>query len=172
MAIFDTLFKKKNSGADEMDLSVASEQDIARLAAESLASEAGRNDTTVDSMVAGTEEARLAEEGLVALPLLGSKPAAKHQRTLTVMLGAGILVLGAITLYVLSEPICVSAQHFLDGLFVGTLANLFAVMMVYKVCCSSFIPRGFKPMETNGLVLVLGYDYERGPRVFRGTTTT
>lgn len=52
---------------------------------------------------------------------------------LHIFFGVLCFVLGQVTLYVLSETICVAAQHFIDGLFIGTLFNLFAVMMVYKV---------------------------------------
>ncbi|KAF2486384.1 chitin synthase III catalytic subunit [Neohortaea acidophila] len=51
---------------------------------------------------------------------------------LHIFFGVLCFVLGQVTLYVLSETICVTAQHFIDGLFIGTLFNLFAVMMVYK----------------------------------------
>ena len=57
-----------------------------------------------------TNEEHMAKAGLVDIPLLGRKSAAQHQRTLTLMLGAGILVLGGTTLYVLSQTDKVSQQ--------------------------------------------------------------
>lgn len=52
---------------------------------------------------------------------------------LHIFFGVLAFVLGQIILYVFSETICTHAQHFLDGLFLATLMNLLAVMMVYKV---------------------------------------
>ena len=115
MAIFDTLFKKKGSGAEEPDASVTSEQDIARLAAQGLATRSADEDGNTDSQMATPEEVRLAQEGLVDVPLLGRRPAARHQRTLTIMLGAGLLVLGGVTLYVLSQTEKVGQQVAASG---------------------------------------------------------
>jgi len=115
MAIFDTLFKKKGSGAEELDASVTSEQDIARLAAQGLATRSADEDGNTDSQMATPEEVRLAQEGLVDVPLLGRRPAARHQRTLTIMLGAGLLVLGGVTLYVLSQTEKVGQQVAASG---------------------------------------------------------
>ena len=115
MAIFDTLFKKKGSRAEDLDLSEVSEQDIARLAAERLAPETAQSDEGADSQMVSSEEVRLAQEGLVDVPLLGRKPAAQHQRSLTMMLGVGILVLGGVTLYVLSQTEKVSQQVAASG---------------------------------------------------------
>lgn len=52
-------------------------------------------------------------------------------------LGAIILfsfffVMSQILVYVLSEVVCNHSKHYVDGLFFGSLCNLFAVMMVYK----------------------------------------
>ena len=47
--------------------------------------------------------------------------------------GVFFFVIGQVTLYVFGDTICNSAQHYLDGLFVATICNLLAVMMVYKV---------------------------------------
>jgi len=52
---------------------------------------------------------------------------------LHIFFGVMAFVLGQISLYVFSESVCEQAQHFLDGLFLGTVFNLLAVMMVYKV---------------------------------------
>lgn len=105
MAIFDSiqaLIKKKDSRSDELDITQSSEQDIARLAAERLAPAPGE-DGYAESQLLTTNEEHMAKAGLVDIPLLGRKSAAQHQRTLTLMLGAGILVLGGTTLYVLSQ---------------------------------------------------------------------
>jgi len=47
--------------------------------------------------------------------------------------GVFFFVIGQIILYVFGEMICDNASHYLDGLFFGTVCNLLAVMMVYKV---------------------------------------
>ncbi|MDI3512071.1 MAG: twitching motility protein PilJ, partial [Betaproteobacteria bacterium] len=112
MAIFDSiqaLIKKKDSRSDELDITQSSEQDIARLAAERLAPASGE-DGYAESQLLTTNEEHMAKAGLVDIPLLGRKSAAQHQRTLTLMLGAGILVLGGTTLYVLSQTDKVSQQ--------------------------------------------------------------
>jgi len=46
--------------------------------------------------------------------------------------GTLAIILGQVTLYTLSNTICEASQHFLDGLFIATICNLLAVMMVYK----------------------------------------
>lgn len=50
-------------------------------------------------------------------------------------IGFGVVgfVVAQVILYALSEPICESVQHYLDGLFIATMLNLLAVMMIYKV---------------------------------------
>jgi hypothetical protein len=47
--------------------------------------------------------------------------------------GVFFFVIGQVILYVFSDTICDSVQHYLDGLFFATICNLLAVMMVYKV---------------------------------------
>jgi hypothetical protein len=47
--------------------------------------------------------------------------------------GVFFFVIGQVIVYVFSNQICESAQHYIDGLFFGTICNLLAVMMVYKV---------------------------------------
>ncbi len=46
--------------------------------------------------------------------------------------GVFIFIAGQVILYVFSDSICNSVQHYLDGLFFATICNLLAVMMVYK----------------------------------------
>lgn len=52
--------------------------------------------------------------------------------------GVFFLVVGQIVLYVFSNTICDSAQHYIDGLLVTSVCNLLAVMMIYKVSISRF----------------------------------
>ncbi|QIW94633.1 hypothetical protein AMS68_000151 [Peltaster fructicola] len=49
-------------------------------------------------------------------------------------IGFGItsLVVGQVLLYVFSDTICNGASHYIDGVFLATLCNLLAVMLVYK----------------------------------------
>jgi hypothetical protein len=49
-------------------------------------------------------------------------------------IGFGIFffIIGQVVLYVFSKTICDNAAHYLDGLFIATVCNLLAVMMVYK----------------------------------------
>ena len=51
---------------------------------------------------------------------------------LHIFFGVLFFVIGQVILYVFSDKICESAQHYLDGLFFATICNLGAVMMVYK----------------------------------------
>lgn len=51
---------------------------------------------------------------------------------LHIFFGVFCFVMGQVILYVFSDKICESAQHYLDGLFFATICNLLAVMMVYK----------------------------------------
>lgn len=46
--------------------------------------------------------------------------------------GAFFFIVGQVILYVFSNTICNAVQHYLDGLFIATVCNLLAVMMVYK----------------------------------------
>ncbi|MCJ1474888.1 Chitin synthase, class 7 [Lambiella insularis] len=49
-----------------------------------------------------------------------------------ILFGVFFLVIGQVVLYVFSDKICIGADHYLDGLFITTICNLLAVMMVYK----------------------------------------
>ena len=51
-----------------------------------------------------------------------------------IVFGVFFFVVGQVILYVFSDTICNGASHYLDGLFITTVCNLLAVMMVYKVC--------------------------------------
>lgn len=50
--------------------------------------------------------------------------------------GVFFLVVGQLLLYVFNPPICEGIKHYMDGTLFATICNLFAVMMVYKVCLS------------------------------------
>ncbi|GAV55579.1 hypothetical protein ZYGR_0AV02110 [Zygosaccharomyces rouxii] len=50
-----------------------------------------------------------------------------------VMLGVFFFVAGQVLVYGVSDKICKGANHYIDGLFCGSLCNLFTLMMVYKI---------------------------------------
>lgn len=49
-----------------------------------------------------------------------------------ILLFTFFFVAGQLLVYVFSKKICVGTKHYVDGMFFGTVCNLFAVMMVYK----------------------------------------
>lgn len=49
-----------------------------------------------------------------------------------IFFGIFFFVIGQVILYALGSTICVGAQHYFDGIFFATIANLLAVMMIYK----------------------------------------
>lgn len=49
-----------------------------------------------------------------------------------VLLGVFFLVAGQVITYAFSDAICVRVKHYIDGLFFGSVCNIFALMMVYK----------------------------------------
>lgn len=50
-----------------------------------------------------------------------------------VMLGVFFFVAGQVLVYAVSDKICKGANHYIDGLFCGSLCNIFTLMMVYKI---------------------------------------
>lgn len=48
--------------------------------------------------------------------------------------GVFFFVIGQVLLYAVSTTICNNTSHYVDGLLFGTVGNLLAVMMIYKVC--------------------------------------
>lgn len=50
----------------------------------------------------------------------------------SILLGSLFFIIGQIMLYVFSKKVCDGLNHYLDGLFFGSLFNIFTVMMVYK----------------------------------------
>lgn len=48
-------------------------------------------------------------------------------------LGAFIFVVGQVLMYAVSSTICTEVRHYIDGVFLATICNMFAVMMVYKI---------------------------------------
>ncbi|MBX3610717.1 MAG: type IV pili methyl-accepting chemotaxis transducer N-terminal domain-containing protein [Hydrogenophaga sp.] len=103
---FQGLFSKKSKNSEEPDLSKATDQEIAELAAARLAPDDGGGDLG-DNLLITDDESDGDEEGgkeaMVSLPLLGRRPAEQHQRSLAVLLAFALLVLGAITFFILSQ---------------------------------------------------------------------
>ncbi|WP_370655111.1 methyl-accepting chemotaxis protein [Hydrogenophaga sp.] len=110
MAMLDRFqgFFKKNAG-DEPDLSNATDQEVAELAAARL-KPAFNGDAMVDDL-----EDNAGQAGFVSLPLLGRRRADQQQRTLAVLLAAGLVVLGAVTFFVLSQTEKVGQQVAASG---------------------------------------------------------
>lgn len=50
-----------------------------------------------------------------------------------ILFGVLFFVVGQVLLYALSDKICNTVNHYLDGVFFATICNLLGVMMVYKV---------------------------------------
>jgi hypothetical protein len=70
--------------------------------------------------------------------------------------GCIFFITGQVILYVAGDKICEAASHYLDGLFIATICNLLAVMMIYKVR----YPRLWRTLLTN-FTLVLGFNHKR-----------
>ena len=64
-----------------------------------------------ESRIAGDDDGL----GMVTLPILGTKPAAQHQRTLAALLAVGLVVLGGVTLLALGQTDRVSQQVAASG---------------------------------------------------------
>lgn len=109
---FQGLFKKK--AGDEPDLSNASDQEVAELAAARLAPEAS-SDGFGGSPMVDEDEDNVDRAGLVSLPLLGRRSAEQHQRSLAVLLAFALVVLGAVTFFTLSQTEKVGQQVAASG---------------------------------------------------------
>jgi twitching motility protein PilJ len=106
---FQGLFSKKGKDADEPDLSKATDQEIAEMAAARLAPDDNAGDLG-DNLLIADDDAEVGKEALVSLPLLGRRPAEQHLRSLAVLLAFALLVLGAITFFILSQTEKISRQ--------------------------------------------------------------
>ena len=111
---FQGLFSKKNKEADEPDLAGVTDQEIAELAAARLAPDANSGDID-DNLLITEDDGDVVKDALVSLPILGRRPAEQHQRSLAVLLAFALLVLGAITFFVLSQAEKISQQVAASG---------------------------------------------------------
>ena len=115
MAMLDRiqgLFKK--DVADEADLTHASQQDMAELAAARLAPTPA-DAAFAESRMASDESLLADDAGLVQLPVLGRQPADQHRRTLALLLGVAVLVFAALIAYVFSQTSRASQQLAASG---------------------------------------------------------
>ncbi|TNF60900.1 MAG: methyl-accepting chemotaxis protein, partial [Burkholderiales bacterium] len=107
---FPGLLKKK--AGDESAAQDGVDQEVAALAAASLAA-------TPEDLAEGRADADAEPApsvgGEIALPLLGSRLPEKHQRTLSIMLAAALVVLGAATVYILNQAEKTSQQVAASG---------------------------------------------------------
>ena len=53
--------------------------------------------------------------------------------TSAIGLGVFFFIMGQICVYALSTQICEGVKHYIDGLFFGSVCNVFTLMMVYKI---------------------------------------
>ncbi|CCC69630.1 hypothetical protein NCAS_0D00490 [Naumovozyma castellii] len=51
----------------------------------------------------------------------------------SILVGVFFFVVGQILTYALSNVICEGVNHYLDGLFFGSICNIFTFMMIYKI---------------------------------------
>jgi twitching motility protein PilJ len=106
---FQSLFRKKGDTHSPDDSVVAIDGALPSMLAESDAlPRGGRGDAT--RMVG---DAELAD--VVAVPLLGQRTAAQHQRTLSALLAIGLVVLGGVTVVTLGQTDTVSQQVAASG---------------------------------------------------------
>ncbi|SCW04018.1 LAFE_0H04104g1_1 [Lachancea fermentati] len=66
-------------------------------------------------------------ELVVSLFIIGNPWAAG-----STLLGVFFFIVGQVLTYAFSTTICNGVKHYIDGLFFGSMCNLFALMMVYK----------------------------------------
>src|SRR5690606_31873358 len=96
----------------EPDLSNATDQEIAEMAAARLSPQPLDGSEPYSSEEEGSSRT---SAGLVSLPLLGTKPADQHQRSLSVLLAVGLIFLGALTFFILSQTDKISQQVAASG---------------------------------------------------------
>ncbi|MCW5653104.1 methyl-accepting chemotaxis protein [Hydrogenophaga sp.] len=110
---FQGLFKKK--AGDDPDLALASDQEVAELAAARLAPVISNDGFLGGASTEDDDDGSDGAAGLVSVPLLGRRPAEQHQRTLAVLLAFGLVVLGSVTLFALSQTERVGQQVAASG---------------------------------------------------------
>jgi twitching motility protein PilJ len=109
---FQGLFKKK--AGDEPDLSHATDQEVAELAAARLAPDPAGGAVGASPKLDDEDDAA-GQAGLVSLPILGRRTAEQHQRSLAVLFTFALVVLGSVTLFALSQTDKVGKQVAASG---------------------------------------------------------
>ena len=112
MALLDRLFKNKN--AAEPDLSNASPEELARVAAERLAPADADDDGFAESRLSEPLD-DVVETGVVSLPLLGRRTVEQHRRILSTLLLFAVVVLSAVVFFVLNKTDKVGQQVAASG---------------------------------------------------------
>jgi len=112
---FSGLLKKNK--AEMADLDDVATQDLADLAAASLAPDpqAVGDEFAESRLSSGRVEFRAGDAGMVTLPLLGTKTVDQHQRTLLGVLGLSLVLLLGTAVYVLNQTNKVSQQVAASG---------------------------------------------------------
>jgi twitching motility protein PilJ len=116
MAMLDRIqgmFRK--NGADDPDLSDLSEQDMARIAAERLASARKDGDFIESRMGLSVSPESEVELGVLSLPVLGRRSAEQHRRTLGTLLLFAVVLLAAVVFFVLNKTEKVGQQVAASG---------------------------------------------------------
>ncbi|GLS15480.1 methyl-accepting chemotaxis protein [Hydrogenophaga electricum] len=106
MAMFDRLqglFKRKEVGNEDVDLSRATDQDLAELAAARLAPAATVQPFAESRLAPDEGDAGPVDLETVSVPLLGRKPVEVHRRSLLTLLGLGAVVLLATIFFILTQ---------------------------------------------------------------------
>lgn len=69
---------------------------------------------------------------VVCLIIVSVKVLNNYWATGSILLCVFFFVAGQVLMYTLSNTMCEGLNHYLDGLFIGSLGNMFAIMMLYK----------------------------------------
>lgn len=69
---------------------------------------------------------------IICLLIVSVKVLQNYWATGAILLGVFFFVAGQVLIYAFSNNICEGMNHYLDGMFFGSLCNLFAIMMLYK----------------------------------------
>lgn len=84
-----------------------------------------------------------------------------------ISLGVFFFAAGQVLTYGFSQQICNGAKHYIDGLFFGSLCNVFAIMMVYKywdMITSDDLEFSIANVEQG--VNAFGYDEKRASSIY------
>lgn len=84
-----------------------------------------------------------------------------------IILGVFFFVAGQVITYVFNNDVCEGASHYIDGLFFGSLCNVFTVMMLYKFWDMITVDDlEFSVANVEHGVTAFGDDEKRGSTIF------